>query len=143
MKPLSPPTLAACVLLCACASPKEKSPSQPQAAVAKSANKSSNLSSYFPEGVTWENATPEQISEAVFAATKADPDRAAEIAVVAIKELRGTGRFPLMSSGDAKEYVDPEPKWTLFGWLFKKKNPKPKPTTTAMSAEMEFEQVGR
>jgi hypothetical protein len=141
---LSLPMLLACVLLCSCASLKVKPATPPKAANAKTVKKSWDPASYFPEGVTWENVSPDQVSEAVFAAVVANPDRAAEIAANGFGNAMRTGRFPI--AADAKQSVDPEPKWTLFGWLFKKRYLKPKPTTAAMSsealAEMEFEQVG-
>jgi hypothetical protein len=133
--------LLACVLLCSCASPKEKPAALPQTTDAKTVKKSSEPTFYFPEGVNWNNATPDQIADAVFSAVKNHPNAAPEIATASVREVRRTGRFPIPY--DSKQSVDPEPKWTLFGWLFKKKQPKPNPTTTAASAEMEFEQVGR
>ncbi len=145
VKHLFPLTLVACVLLCSCASTIEKPPVPPHTADAKSVKKSYDPSSFFPEGVNWNNATPTQISEAIFAAVSANPDSAPEIAVAGLDEAMRTGRFPIPYDG--KQSVDPDPKWTLFGWLFKKKHPKPKPTTAALSSEaladMEFEQVGR
>jgi hypothetical protein len=127
VKHLSPLTLVACVLLCSCASTKEKPPVPPHTADAKSAKKSSDPSFFFPEGVNWNNATPTQISEAVFAAVKNNPDGAAEIAAASVREVTWTRRFPMPDDG--KQSVSPESKWTLFGWLFKKKYPKPSGTS--------------
>jgi hypothetical protein len=141
VKHLSPLTLVACILLCSCASPKEKPTEPPHTADAKLVKRLSSVSFLFPEGVNWNNATPDQIADAVFSAVKNNPNAAPEIAAASVREARRTGRFPIPY--DSKQSVDPEPKWTLFGWLFKKKQPKPNPTTTAASAEMEFEQVGR
>jgi hypothetical protein len=118
----------ACVLLSACASPKEKPASPPQTD-SQSVTKSPDPSSFFPKGVTWQNATPKQISDAVFAAVKADPDGAVEIAEAAMDAIKDTGRFPTPVGDDGKQCVDPEPKQTLFGWLFKKKAQKPTWTT--------------
>ena len=140
---LSPTMLLACVLLCSCASPKEKPATPPPTADAKSVKSPFDLSNFFPEGITIRSATPEQIHDAVLAAARAHPNAAADIAAGSFQQVYDAGRYELPRSNDGKQSVDPESKWTLFGWLFKKKQPKPNPTTTAASAEMEFEQIER
>lgn len=63
----------------------------------------------FPMGVDWNNATPDQISEAVYRAVQENPDQAVEIVTAAIEMSKGTGRFPSIASSDGKQYVgDPE-----------------------------------
>jgi hypothetical protein len=125
VKPLPPLMLVTCVLLCSCASQKEKSAVPPTMADTKSVKRSTDPSSFFPEGVTWKNATPTQISDAVFTAVKANPDGAVEIVEAAMDEIKDTGRFPITAGDDGKQCIDPEPKWTLFRWLFKRKHLKP------------------
>ncbi len=61
----------------------------------------------FPAGVDWTNATPEQISEAVYNAVKENPDQAVEIVTAAIEASKSTGRFPSIASSDGKQFVDP------------------------------------
>jgi hypothetical protein len=137
VKQLFPPALAACVLLSACASPKEKSPS-PLKTDAPSVTKSCDPSSFFPEGVTWKNATPTQIRDAVFAAVKANPDGAVEIAEAAMDATENTGRFPITAGDDGKQCVDPEPKWTLFRWLFQRKRLNPTWTYVPVSPDSQM-----
>jgi len=60
----------------------------------------------FPPGVDWNNASPEQIREAVFAAVKEDPENAVEIVKAAMEMVQQTGRFPNSGSADGKQVVD-------------------------------------
>lgn len=62
----------------------------------------------FPSGVDWSNATPDQISEAVYKAVKDNPEQAVEITKAAIDAARNTGRFPSIATSDGKQFVDPE-----------------------------------
>lgn len=62
----------------------------------------------FPSGVDWTNATPDQISEAVYNAAKANPDSAVDIAAAAINAAKATQRFPSIATSDGKQYADPE-----------------------------------
>ncbi len=135
--------LLTCLLLCSCASLKEKPATPPPTADAKSVKSPFDLSNFFPEGTTIRSATSEQIRDAVLAAVRANPKAAADIAAGTFQQIYNAGRYELPGGVDGKQSVDPEPKWTLFGWLFKEKQPKPNPTTTAASAEMEFEQIER
>jgi hypothetical protein len=144
VKHLCPITLVACFLLCSCASPKEKPTAPLQTVDAKWVK---SVSHFFPEGVTWNDATPDQIADAVFAAVKNNPKAAPEIAAASCEEAISTGRWQRLKGTDGKMAVATETRANLFSWLFKKKHPKPKPTMAAMSsealAEREFEQVGR
>lgn len=62
----------------------------------------------FPPGVDWTNATPEQISEAVYQAAKKNPDAAPDVAVAGLKSVGETGRFPRAADRDSKQAVDPD-----------------------------------
>lgn len=62
----------------------------------------------FPPGVDWSNATPDQISEAVYQAVKENPEQAVEITKAAIEAAKSTGRFPSIATSDGKQFVDPE-----------------------------------
>lgn len=62
----------------------------------------------FPPGVNWNNATPEQIADAVFAAVKNNPDAAPDIAVNGLQAAAGTGRWSLVGAEDGKQAVDPD-----------------------------------
>jgi hypothetical protein len=62
----------------------------------------------FPPGVDWSNATPEQISDAVFNAVKQNPDAAPDIAVAGLRSAAGTGRWDRSGSQDGKQSVDPD-----------------------------------
>ncbi len=62
----------------------------------------------FPPGVDWNNASPEQIREAVFAAVKENPDDAVEIVQAAMENVQKTGRFPNTGAGDNKQVIDPD-----------------------------------
>lgn len=62
----------------------------------------------FPPGVDWNNATPEQISDAVFNAVKNNPDAAPDIAVSGLQSAAGTGRWTKVGSQDNKQSVDPD-----------------------------------
>lgn len=62
----------------------------------------------FPSGVDWSNATPDQISEAVYNAVKDNPDQAVEITKAAIEAAKNTGRFPSIATSDGKQFLDPE-----------------------------------
>lgn len=62
----------------------------------------------FPPGVNWNNATPEQIAEAVFTAVKNNPDAAPDLAVNGLQAAAGTGRWNLAGAEDGKQSVDPD-----------------------------------
>jgi hypothetical protein len=62
----------------------------------------------FPPGVDWNNATPDQIADAVFNAVKSNPDAAPEIAVAGLESAAGTGRWVNTASQDGKQSVDPD-----------------------------------
>jgi len=62
----------------------------------------------FPPGVDWNNATPDQIADAVFNAVKSNPDAAPDIAVVGVQSAAQTGRWALPASQDGKQNVDPD-----------------------------------
>ena len=67
----------------------------------------------FPPGVNWQNATPEQLYQAIFDSVKSNPDAAVDIVTTSIESLRATGRYPLAGSRDSKETVDPDVPSTL------------------------------
>ena len=90
------------------------------AGLSKTATPTERLKHFFPPGVDWNNATPDQISAAVLAAVKSDPENATDIATAAMDGAQQSGRFPKIDSADAKKSVDPEPKRTLFDALFPK-----------------------
>jgi hypothetical protein len=56
----------------------------------------------FPPGVDWNNATPDQIADAVFNSSKSNPDAAPEIAAAGFGLAAGTGRWPRESEQDGK-----------------------------------------
>jgi hypothetical protein len=63
----------------------------------------------FPPGVDWNNATPEQIREAVFAAAQKNPEDVAaviEIVKTAMENVQKTGRFPNAGAADNKAVVE-------------------------------------
>jgi hypothetical protein len=62
----------------------------------------------FPPGVDWNNATPDQIADAVFNAVKSNPDAAPEIAVAGLESAAGTGRWVRAAGQDGKQSVDPD-----------------------------------
>ena len=62
----------------------------------------------FPSGVDWSNATPDQISDAVYKAVQENPERAVEIVTAALEAAKGTGRFPSIATSDGKQFVDPD-----------------------------------
>jgi hypothetical protein len=62
----------------------------------------------FPPGVDWNNATPDQIADAVFNAVKSNPDAAPEIAVAGLESAAGTGRWVRTAGRDGKQSVDPD-----------------------------------
>jgi hypothetical protein len=62
----------------------------------------------FPSGVDWSNATPDQISKAVYEAVQDNPDQAVEIVTAALNAAKNTQRFPSIATSDGKQFVDPE-----------------------------------
>jgi hypothetical protein len=62
----------------------------------------------FPPGVDWNNATPDQIADAVYNAVKSNPDAAPEIAVAGLQSAAGTGRWVQTATQDGKQSVDPD-----------------------------------
>jgi len=114
--------IALTIALSGCASRKEKQSPVGQGKTTTRVKSSSGYYFSFPEGVNWNNATPIQVSEAVFAAVKENPDAALDISAAALKEALQTGRFPQHSCIDAKQSVDPTPSFWSFRWLFPKKN---------------------
>lgn len=62
----------------------------------------------FPSGVDWANATPEQISDAVYRAVKENPESAVEIVTAALEAAKGSGRFPSIAASDGKQFLDPD-----------------------------------
>ena len=115
------PAIACTLLLCSCANRKEVTATPSAAGLSKSATPAERLKHFFPPGVDWSNASPDQICAAVLAAVKSDPDGAADVATAALDETTKTGRFPVIKGTDGKQAVDPEPKRTLFDVLFRKK----------------------
>jgi hypothetical protein len=106
------------LLFCSCAHRKEILATPSAAGLSKSATPAERLKHFFPPGVNWNNASPTQISEAVYNAAKSDPDNVVDVSTAALDEIKKTGRFP---ATDSKQAVDPEPKRTLFDVLFPKK----------------------
>ena len=62
----------------------------------------------FPSGVDWSNATPDQISKAVYREVQDNPDQAVEIVTAALNAAKNTQRFPSIATSDGKQFVDPE-----------------------------------
>jgi uncharacterized membrane protein YgcG len=62
----------------------------------------------FPPGVDWNNATPDQIADAVFNKVKSNPDAAPEIAVAGLQSAAATGRWARTADQDGKTNVDPD-----------------------------------
>jgi|GEM_PF-2861243 len=60
----------------------------------------------LPFGKSWENATPEDIRQAVLEAAKSNPESAPELVQVAIQSVAMTGRFPASGAGDSKQVVE-------------------------------------
>jgi len=67
-----------------------------------------DLSGFLPPGVTINNATPQQISEAVLAAAKKNPDAAADIASGSFQSVFDAGRYTLPGAQDGKQAADPD-----------------------------------
>jgi hypothetical protein len=57
----------------------------------------------FPEGVGWQEATVEQVSGAVFATVKEDPEAAVSIVEEALRKAAATGRWAPDSLEDGRE----------------------------------------
>ena len=99
-------------LLCCCTTSKAPAPNAPaKTALGKRTSSSSEFG--FPEGVDWNNATPDQIADAVFNAVKSNPDAAPDIAVAALHKATRTGRWPIQQGSDGKMTADPEPNFWL------------------------------
>ena len=62
----------------------------------------------FPPGVDWNNATPDQIADAVFNAVKSNPDAAPDIAVAGLESAAQTGRWARTAVQDGKQTTDPD-----------------------------------
>ena len=62
----------------------------------------------FPPGVDWNNATPDQIADAVFNAVKSNPDAAPDIAVAGLESAAQTGRWARTAVQDGKQTMDPD-----------------------------------
>jgi hypothetical protein len=62
----------------------------------------------FPPGVDWNNATEDQIADAVFNAVKSNPNAAPEIAVAGLQSASQTGRWVRTAAQDGKQSVDPD-----------------------------------
>ena len=62
----------------------------------------------FPSGVDWSNATPDQISRAVYEAAQDNPDQVVDIVLAALNTAKSTQRFPSIATSDGKQYVDPD-----------------------------------
>jgi hypothetical protein len=60
----------------------------------------------FPPGVDWNNATPDQIADAVFNAVKSNPNAAPDIAVAGVQSAAQTGRWPQEAAQDGKHTID-------------------------------------
>ena len=64
-----------------------------------------NIASYFPPGVTINNVTPDQFSEAVFSAVRENPANAAEIAAMSFESVVQAGRY---NQAGGKQGADPD-----------------------------------
>jgi hypothetical protein len=67
-----------------------------------------DLSGFLPPGVSVNNATPQQITEAVLAAAKQNPDAAADIASGSFQSVFDAGRYSLPGAQDGKQSADPD-----------------------------------
>jgi hypothetical protein len=67
-----------------------------------------DLSGFLPPGVSVNNATPQQITEAVLAAAKQNPDAAADIASGSFQSVFDAGRYTLPGAQDGKQSADPD-----------------------------------
>lgn len=67
-----------------------------------------DLSGFLPPGVSLGNATPQQITEAVLAAAKQNPDAAADIATGSFQSVFDAGRYTLPGAQDGKQATDPD-----------------------------------
>ena len=67
-----------------------------------------DLSGFLPPGVSVANATPQQITEAVLAAAKQNPDAAADIASGSFQSVFDAGRYTLAANQDGKQTADPD-----------------------------------
>jgi len=67
-----------------------------------------DLSGFLPPGVSVSNATPQQITEAVLAAAKQNPDAAADIASGSFQSVFDAGRYRLAADQDGKQTADPD-----------------------------------
>jgi len=64
-----------------------------------------NIASYFPPGVTINNVTPDQFSEAVFNAARENPANAPEIAAMSFESVIQAGRY---NQTGGKQDTDPD-----------------------------------
>lgn len=115
------PAIACALILCSCAHRKEIPVTPSAAGLSKTATPTERLKHFFPPGVDWNNATPEQMVDTVYVAAKSYPDGAADVVAAAVDETKKTGRFPVIEGTDAKMSIDPKPRRTLFDVLFPKK----------------------
>jgi hypothetical protein len=67
-----------------------------------------DLSPFLPSGVSMNNATPQQINQAVLAAAQQNPDAAAEIASGSFQSVFDVGRYTLPGSQVGKQDADPD-----------------------------------
>ena len=67
-----------------------------------------DLSPFLPAGVSVASASPQQITEAIVAAVKADPGAAADIAAGSLQSVYSAGRYTLPGSQDGKQSADPD-----------------------------------
>ena len=60
----------------------------------------------FPPGVSWDNATPEEIYNLVFANAKDNKEQTLEIVRTAIQKLRESNRFPMDGESGGKQVIE-------------------------------------
>lgn len=85
---------------------------------AQEAAPSDEVAALFPQGVDWNNATPEQMYSAIYNAVKKNPDATLDIVQSSLNNIERTGRYPRAGNGGGKEVVEeddgqPRPPRTL------------------------------
>lgn len=73
---------------------------------AQEAAPTDEVAALFPQGVDWNNATPEQMYSAIYNAVKKNPDATLDIVQSTLNNIERTGRYPRAGNGGGKEVVE-------------------------------------
>jgi hypothetical protein len=74
--------------------------------LAQEAAPSDQVAAIFPQGVDWNNATPEQMYSAIYNAVKNNPDATLDIVQSSLNNIERTGRYPRAGNGGGKEVIE-------------------------------------